>query len=69
MLTITIHRIWWRKEQQSIETLEDETVTIRERDSMEQRRVGISELASELADCTLLSLLEGFQSRILDSNN
>lgn len=51
------------------QTLEDETVTIRERDSMEQRRVGISELASELADCTLLSLLEGFQSRILDSNN
>lgn len=46
------------------QTLEDQTVTIRERDSMEQRRVSIEELTSALADCTLQNQLQKFSETL-----
>jgi glycyl-tRNA synthetase len=46
------------------QTLEDHTVTIRERDSMEQRRVAVENLKNELSDCTVSSLLQKLNTEL-----
>ena len=49
------------------QTLEDETVTIRDRDSMEQQRIPVSQLGVALADTDLLSLVEKYNERLSKS--
>ena len=49
------------------QTLEDDAVTIRDRDSMEQQRIPVSQLGAALADTDLLSLVEKYNERLSKS--
>jgi len=49
------------------QTLEDDAVTIRDRDSMEQQRIPVSQLGAALADTDLLFLVEKYNERLSKS--